>query len=607
MKKLFTLLTFMVVSIATYGYTDLVTSGYTPGTGNTFSKTVSITSWDTQAIVASINVSKCTSKQNNSGNDINEEILAIGNVIDKYSGAYNGGAETDVIHFYFHHNTSGEGGTLEVVYFYGTGENSKICAKKSVESNELLIRFNKTEGVIVNGVSFNHKPKGTGWPDAYTQGDSITSDISSYYSEILALSSVLVGSAESANNATYNYIRVLDKTAAFGTDAAKSTNWNYQEFVASINVSGCSNWKNSAGNDVNDEILAIGNVIGKYSAYYNSGNETDVIHFYFHHNAAGEGGQLEVIYFYGTQDKTKVRAKKNVDSDNLLIKFSKGFGVTVNGESFNFESSNTYNTGDSITGDVSSYYSEILALENTYIGCPEGCYATYNSVELKSLMTLDESANNAEMISHFNNNTAVSTALKRTLTVNEWNTFCVPFDIPSGNALLNSSFCTVKEFDKVEGTTMYLKTATEMKAGKPYLVKPTVAISNPRFENVTVAATSPSEVGSDTYKFVGLYSTKEFSSEETSTSYILVSGGNLVNPTASTMKGMRAYFTCTGKAGVAPRVDIDGVETALSEVVGSEEITDGRIYNLRGMYVGNDSSRLAKGIYIKNGKKVVLK
>ena len=314
-----------------------------------------------------------------------------------------------------------------------------------------------------------------------------------------------------------------------------------------------------------------------------------------------------MIYFYGTGEDSKIRAKRSVDSDDLLIKFSKGFGVTVNGESFNFESSNTYNTGDSITGDVSSYYSEIFALSNTYIGCPEGCYATYNSVELQNLMTLDESADNSDMISHFNNSEAVNTALKRTLTVNEWNTFCVPFDIPSSNALLNSSFCTVKEYDKVDGTTMYLKTATEIKAGTPYLVKPTVAISNPRFENVTVAATSPSEVGSDTYKFVGLFSTKKFNSDETSTSYILVSGGNLVNPTASTMKGMRAYFTCTGKAGVAPRVDIDGVETALSEVVGNDEVTDGRIYNLRGMYVGNDSSRLAKGIYIMNGKKVVLK
>ncbi len=585
MKKLFTLLTFMVVSIATYGYTDVVNPGYNPGDGGTFTKDVAV-KWSTQGLVASIDVSNCAS----TGDD---QILTIGSKIDTYSAS-----NSEVMHFYFKHNTSGVGGTLEVLYFSGSGDNSKICAKKSVNSDELVIRFNQTDGVIVNGVSFNHKPKNT-----YSMGDSITSDISSYYSSIFALESTKIGSADGGTKAKYNYIRLFDKTSAFTNE--ETTSWDYQELVASINVSGCLSYSN-------EQILAIGNIINYYSGYWyektnGSKAETDVLHFYFKHNATGAGGTLQVIYFHGTGETSTVCAKKEVDSDDLTIKFSKGFGVTVNGESFNYKSLSTYNQGDEIpTSEVPNYYTEIWALGTTKIGCPDGSYAAYNSVELKSLMTLDESANNADMISHFNNE-AVNTALKRTLTVNEWNTFCVPFDIPSSNALLNSSFCTVKEYDKVDGTTMHLKTATEIKAGTPYLVKPTVAISNPRFENVTVAATSPEPVGSDTYKFVGLYSTKEFNSDETSTSYILVSGGNLVNPTASTMKGMRAYFTCTGKAGVAPRVDIDGVETALSEVVGNDEVTDGRIYNLRGMYVGNDSSRLAKGIYIMNGKKVVLK
>ena len=210
MKKLFTLLTFMVVSIATYGYTDVVDPGYNPD-GGTFTKDVAV-KWSTQGLVASIDVSNCAS----TGDD---QILTIGSKIDTYSAS-----NSEVMHFYFKHNTSGVGGTLEVLYFSGSGDNSKICAKKSVNSDELVIRFNQKDGVIVNGVSFNHKPKNT-----YSMGDSITSDISSYYSSIFALESTKIGSADGGTKAKYNYIRLFDKTAAFTNE--ETTSWDYQGAV----------------------------------------------------------------------------------------------------------------------------------------------------------------------------------------------------------------------------------------------------------------------------------------------------------------------------------------------------------------------------------------
>ena len=236
-------------------------------------------------------------------------------------------------------------------------------------------------------------------------------------------------------------------------------------------------------------------------------------------------------------------------------------------------------------------------------------------------VTLDEDADNSEVIKEYNG-LWVNINTKRTLQKDKWNTFCVPFNIPSTLSLFNSQYFTVKEYDKVDGNKMYLKTATEIKAGQPYLIKPKViAWSGPyTFDRTksleyTIKALDTNNPGKTTsvgdgdFTFVGTYSPKTFTEDEAKKALILISDGTLVNPTATTMGGMRAYFTYSGESGesVAPRVVIDGVETALTEVVGSEEVSDGRIYNLRGMYVGHDASKLAKGVYIMNGKKIVLK
>ena len=220
-------------------------------------------------------------------------------------------------------------------------------------------------------------------------------------------------------------------------------------------------------------------------------------------------------------------------------------------------------------------------------------------------VTLAESADNSDAIDN-NDNTVVDITLTRTLVADKWNTFCVPFSVPDISGLGD---VVVKKYKSVNGTTMYFETVKKIEAGEPYIVKPNGSdIVNPIFKNATISETSAKTEGTGNYSIVGVYSQKKFETNEVANSYILVSSGDLVNPTVgTTMKGMRAYFTFATTQTAAPRVVIDGVETALTEVTGSEEVSDGRIYNLRGMYVGNDASKLAKGVYIMNGKKVVLK
>ena len=74
------------------------------------------------------------------------------------------------------------------------------------------------------------------------------------------------------------------------------------------------------------------------------------------------------------------------------------------------------------------------------------------------------------------------------------------------------------------------------------------------------------------------------------------------------MRGMRAYFSFPGEmqSNIA-KIVIDSDETAISDVVTDDNTSDSGIFNLNGAYVGNDESKLGKGIYIKNRKKVVVK
>ena len=97
---------------------------------------------------------------------------------------------------------------------------------------------------------------------------------------------------------------------------------------------------------------------------------------------------------------------------------------------------------------------------------------TFASVAAHNV-TLDADKDNAEEIKIANN--AVSdVSLTRTLDANIWNTFCVPFAFKVENSALAGA--KVKEFDKIDGTTMYMKDATYILPGRPYLVKPTAEI-----------------------------------------------------------------------------------------------------------------------------------
>lgn len=225
---------------------------------------------------------------------------------------------------------------------------------------------------------------------------------------------------------------------------------------------------------------------------------------------------------------------------------------------------------------------------------------TFASVAAHNV-TLDAEKDNANDITSANN-TVRDVSLIRTLDANIWNTFCVPFAFKVENSALAGA--KVKEFDKIDGTTMYMKDATYVLPGKPYLVMPAETdIVDPTFSAVAIYDEAATKVGNDTYALTGIYSPKTIS--EDNIYGVKANGAIAKGKKDTTIKGLRAYFIINGNSSGAKINFGDDETTGIENIVTPTAISNQKVYNLNGQYVGNDLKAMPKGIYIVNGKKVI--
>lgn len=225
----------------------------------------------------------------------------------------------------------------------------------------------------------------------------------------------------------------------------------------------------------------------------------------------------------------------------------------------------------------------------------------FASVAVHQGVTLEAETDNASKIETANN-AIRDVSLTRTLEANIWNTFCVPFGFKVENSALAGA--KVKEFDKIDGTTMYMKDATYVLPGRPYLVMPAETdIVNPTFSAVAIYDEAATKVGDDTYALIGIYSPKTIS--EDNIYGVKANGAIAKGAKGSTIKGLRAYFIINSNGSGAKINFGDDETTGIENIVTPTAISNQKVYNLNGQYVGNDLKAMPKGIYIVNGKKVI--
>lgn len=247
---------------------------------------------------------------------------------------------------------------------------------------------------------------------------------------------------------------------------------------------------------------------------------------------------------------------------------------------------------------------------NKGYGAPNSIGAGLNGTCGNISLTLADNVNNGSTLTSFNGITADVT-LKRTLQTGGWNTFCAPFSTakPSGWTLKK---LTGSSFDSSTGElTLSFGDASSIEAGKPYLVKVTANVVNPTFEDVTIAnVTTTTET---TYAdFVPVMNPTPLTANDKTV--LFVSGGNkLTYPSkTSNINGFRAYFHLKGDAVSNASVfemSFDDESTGITEIDDSQahdvRFNSNGIYTLDGRRI--EGQPTAKGIYIQNGRKVIIK
>ena len=218
--------------------------------------------------------------------------------------------------------------------------------------------------------------------------------------------------------------------------------------------------------------------------------------------------------------------------------------------------------------------------------------------------------------------------LGRTLQSGSYNTFAVPFAIPASKYadynLTAVKKLTASAFDSATGE-LSLTFADEkegIEAGKPYLVKVEETVENPTFDGVAVSGTITT-TETTAVNFVPTLGATTITDSEDNILFLGI-GNVLFNPDFSVagsnqIKGFRAYFQLTdAAAGVEQgagsdakvrsyRIDFgDGEATSIIGLSVHDVVkSDNSIYDLQGRRINGEPT--AKGVYIKNGKKFIVK
>ena len=228
-------------------------------------------------------------------------------------------------------------------------------------------------------------------------------------------------------------------------------------------------------------------------------------------------------------------------------------------------------------------------------------------------IVLDENATEAPAAA-----TGVNVTVKRTINANEWSTICLPFDMDVDQVAKAfgedvqlaelTGWSSEKDGDAIVGITVEFETVDEIEANTPYIIKVGAPVSEFTLENVDI---DPDEnpntkVGKSSARgyLYGTYAVTKVPEKN-----VFLSENKFWYSTGSTtIKAFRGYFEFAvvlnaytdATAGSRIKMAFDDETTGIS---GVNFNVDGEYYNLNGLRVETP----AKGVYIKDGKKVVVK
>lgn len=224
----------------------------------------------------------------------------------------------------------------------------------------------------------------------------------------------------------------------------------------------------------------------------------------------------------------------------------------------------------------------------------------------------------------------VTTTLTKTFSSTGWNAFFVPFDFTLTAEMLNDFefaklYAVIAENNAPVVNFKTVAANDKISAYSPYLIKAKTAGSH----SLNVGAvTYKSNAGEPPYtatidEFYTFYPVMEITYTAVEKGYYLDSEQNSfvysVNE-KTYVPPLRYYMTMWDKnakdyivptSGGASKVKFcvigEDEPTGITDMVDDAANASGKIYNLQGVVVGNTTEGLPKGVYIKNGRKIIVK
>lgn len=225
------------------------------------------------------------------------------------------------------------------------------------------------------------------------------------------------------------------------------------------------------------------------------------------------------------------------------------------------------------------------------------------------------------------NNATVT--LTKPLKANVWNAICLPFSMTEQQ--IRNAFgenARIAEFKKVDESGKKAVASFGMHyyqlitAGKPCLIKPSQVNENDTYtiKGVTIDAEKALTIADSNKKFdfVGTYAPTTMPANS---HYLGSNDGKLYYITANKeISGLKAFFQPVSTSNAKLSIAFDSTDYDLdNNTTGIEAIKDYTdqdaanssankgIYNINGQFMGTNPAILPQGIYVKNGKKFIVK
>lgn len=335
-------------------------------------------------------------------------------------------------------------------------------------------------------------------------------------------------------------------------------------------------------------------------------------------------------YIAGVPDESSVTLLDNIDNTNnkklCITKFkfdNKEHHVVIAISSNKSYKNFDINTTNNVTGCIWKLYS--VTSENTYI-YKKASSATTTDITLDGL---NAEAKNVDAVKDYEGKTVDKITINRSFAADGgWYTLCLPFALTADDIKTTFKDALFNEFESVsvnnQGVAqLKFKKVTETKAGVPYMVLPRETVEIPVFNNKTIGEINPQTItktceASDgeqlSYQFVGVYDPTVVSGENN----VRFVGGNqgtelLIPDGKGTMKGLRAYFVFPNSSeGIITQaklnIDDDSTTGIISiNAINANHSNETNIYTLSGQQVSKNQKTLKPGIYIKHGKKIMVR